>query len=267
MREYSSRQAADEAAYNMAVSLACLPQEQWGRQEQDGFAVVVQAAKPFAFRQSSAKGWGNYLDGQEISQAAAEAAWEVVKYLRRHSERVVMSRSEFMSLLSMRVRDALMERGRAALGQRHGRATHRKALRLRQLREAGLTPEEIQAKLGISAQQYEAYADVSYEYDGGIASATEEQERLWAEEAADDSASVDWDLFWDRSQEFIEAASQAGALPKNASEFWAIRKRNPEATLAEVGASMGISTARVGQVQDKVYLYLSKNMDRLVEYT
>lgn len=265
--QYSSRQAADEAAYNMAVSLACLPQEQWGRQEQNGFAVVVQAAKPFAFRQASAKGWSQYMDGGEISQAAAEAAWEVVKYLRRHAERVVMTRSEFISLLSMRVRDALMERGRAALGQRHGRATHRKALRLRQLREVGLTPEEIQKKLGLSEQQYESYSDISYEYDGGISSATEEQERLWAEEAADDSASVDWDQFWFRSAEFIESAAAVGALPKNAPEFWAIRKRNPEATLAEVGASMGISTARAGQVQDKVYLYLSKNMEKVVEYT
>jgi hypothetical protein len=265
--QYQNRQAADDAAYNMAVSLACLPQQQWGRQEQEGFAVVVQAAKPFAFRQASAKGWSQYMDGQEISQAAAEASWEVVKYLRRHSERVVMSRPEFMSLLSMRVRDALMERGRAALGQRHGRATHRKALRLRQLREAGFTPEEIQAKLGLSEQQYETYSDVSYEYDGGISAATEEQERLWAEEAADETSSVDWDIFWARSQEFIEAAAGAGHLPRNAPEFWSIRRRNPEATLAEVGASMGISTARVGQVQDKVYLYLSKNMDRLVEYT
>lgn len=265
--QYQNRQAADEAAYSMAVSLACLPQEQWGRQEQDNFAVVVQAAKPFAFRQASAKGWGQVLDGGEISQAAAEAAWEVVKYLRRHTGRVVMSRPEFMSLISMRVRDSLMERGRQALGQRHGRATHRKALRLRQLREAGFTPEEIQEKLGLSEQQYESYSDISYEYDGGISSATEEQERLWAEEAADDSASVDWENFWDRSQEFIETAAASGALPKNASEFWAIRKRNPEATLAEIGASMGISTARAGQVQDKVYLYLSKNMEKVVEYT
>ena len=247
----------------LANSLATLPQKFWGVSEQRDFEIVARAAKPAAFRQAKYKGWDLYINDMEITQAAAEAAWESINYLRRQQKKAAAPL--FSSILSQKIADALELRGSAELGQRHGRCTRRKAYRVRQLQEAGCTPEEIQAKLNISAYQYEAYLDASYDYDGGIRSATAEEERRWAEELIEE-VGFDRDLFWRRSYELICAASAAGNLPYNAPDYWELREEHIDATLREMGNWLCVSYERVRQIHDKIVDFLKKNINQLVDW-
>lgn len=261
---------ADAEIVGLYFHLARLPQSQWGRAEQAQFDLLVQAARPLAFKQAIAKGWSLVLPQVEIVQCAAEGAWAVVKYLRNNEgkEAEFTARpSNLFSLLSMRVCDALMERGRAACGQRHGRATQRRAHRLRQLEAAGFTKEEILRKLGISEVQYERLGDSSYDFDGGIAAATEEQERAWAEEAAQENASFDWDEFATRAQAIIEAEAALGNVNKRCPELWRLRvSLGAEAPQAAIAAAMQLSTVRVGQLQAECFAALSKNEATLMDW-
>lgn len=263
MNKIERRNQKFEEAVILANSLATLPQKYWGAQEQIDFEAVARAAKPAAFRQAKYKGWNCYLQDSEITQAAAEAAWEAINYLRRNHKEA--EAPLFSSILSQKIADALELRGSAELGQRHGRCTRRKAYRVRQLQEAGFTPEEIQAKLNISQYQFEAYLDASYDYDGGIRSATAEEERRWAEELVAE-VGFDRDLFWRRSYELICAAVAAGNLPYNAPDYWELRENHVDATLKEMGSWLCISYERVRQIHEKIIDFLKKNIDKLVDW-
>lgn len=252
-----------EEAVVLANSLATLPQKYWGAAEQADFEVVARAAKPAAFRQAKYKGWNLYINDMEITQAAAEAAWESINYLRRQGKEV--EAPLFSSILSQKIADALELRGSAELGQRHGRCTRRKAYRVRQLQESGYTPEEIQAKLNISQYQFEAYLDASYDYDGGIRSATAEEERRWADELIEE-VGFDRDLFWSRSYALIRAAAEEKKLPYNAPDYWELREDHIDATLREMGSWLCVSYERVRQIHDKIVDFLKKNIDKLVDW-